>query len=62
MATLDVNGITGGFQGEGGKTIIPARASAKITCRLVPDQNPDIISKLLIAHLEKMAPKLGVRR
>lgn len=58
--TLDVNGISGGFQGEGSKTIIPARASAKITCRLVPDQDPDEIAKLVGAHLERVAPK-GVR-
>ncbi|MBX3185710.1 MAG: dipeptidase [Labilithrix sp.] len=54
--TLDCNGIWGGFQGEGSKTIIPARASAKITCRLVPDQDPDEIARLVGAHLEKVAP------
>jgi acetylornithine deacetylase/succinyl-diaminopimelate desuccinylase-like protein len=47
--TCDVNGIMGGYQGEGPKTIIPAKAIAKITCRLVPQQNPD----KLIAALEK---------
>ncbi|MBS2019843.1 MAG: dipeptidase [Deltaproteobacteria bacterium] len=58
--TLDCNGISGGFQGEGSKTIIPARAMAKITCRLVPDQDPDEIAALVGAHLEKVAPP-GVR-
>jgi acetylornithine deacetylase/succinyl-diaminopimelate desuccinylase-like protein len=54
--TLDCNGIAGGFQGEGSKTIIPARAMAKITCRLVPDQHPDEIAKLVAEHLQKVAP------
>jgi acetylornithine deacetylase/succinyl-diaminopimelate desuccinylase-like protein len=54
--TLDCNGMWGGFQGEGSKTIIPARATAKITCRLVPDQDPEEIARLVGAHLEKIAP------
>jgi len=58
--TLDCNGIHGGFSGEGSKTIIPARAMAKITCRLVPDQDPEEIARLVGAHLEKVAPP-GVR-
>jgi acetylornithine deacetylase/succinyl-diaminopimelate desuccinylase-like protein len=58
--TLDCNGISGGFQGEGSKTIIPARAMAKLTCRLVPDQDPDEIARLVGTHLEKIAPP-GVR-
>lgn len=58
--TLDCNGISGGFQGDGSKTIIPARAMAKITCRLVPDQDPDEIARLVAAYLEKIAPA-GVR-
>lgn len=49
--TCDVNGITGGYQGEGPKTIIPAWARAKITCRMVPNQNPDKIVQSLEAHL-----------
>ncbi|HHX28326.1 MAG TPA: dipeptidase [Firmicutes bacterium] len=58
--TLDVVGIWGGFQGEGVKTIIPARASCKITCRLVPHQEPDKVVALLKEHVERHAPR-GVR-
>lgn len=58
--TLDVNGIGGGHQGEGSKTIIPARAMAKISCRLVPHQEPDDITRKLTTFLEGVAPK-GVR-
>jgi acetylornithine deacetylase/succinyl-diaminopimelate desuccinylase-like protein len=58
--TLDCNGIVGGFHGEGSKTIIPARASAKISCRLVPNQEPDEIFKLVSDYLKKIAPP-GVR-
>jgi acetylornithine deacetylase/succinyl-diaminopimelate desuccinylase-like protein len=49
--TCDVNGITGGYQGEGPKTIIPSWARAKITCRLVPNQDPDKIIQSLEAFL-----------
>jgi acetylornithine deacetylase/succinyl-diaminopimelate desuccinylase-like protein len=58
--TLDVVGMWGGFQGEGVKTIIPAKASCKITCRLVPHQEPDAIVALLTEHVEKHTPP-GVR-
>ncbi len=58
--TLDVNGIWGGFQGEGSKTIIPAHAHAKITCRLVPDQDPNRITDLLVSYIGEIAPP-GVR-
>ena len=54
--TLEVNGIWGGFQGEGIKTVIPSEAHAKITCRLVPDQEPDKIVELIGAHVEKFVP------
>lgn len=54
--TLEVNGIYGGFQGEGIKTVIPAEAHAKITCRLVPDQDPEKIVELLKRHIEKNLP------
>ena len=55
--TFEINGLTGGYQGPGGKTIVPAWASAKITCRLVPNQNPKIIDQLVVKHLRKLAPK-----
>ncbi len=55
--TLDVNGITGGYQGEGGKTIIPAVASCKITMRLVPEMDPIDICNRLEKYLLKIAPK-----
>jgi acetylornithine deacetylase/succinyl-diaminopimelate desuccinylase-like protein len=54
--TLDVNGIWGGFQGHGSKTIIPARAHAKVSCRLVPNQDPDVIFERLKAFIFKVAP------
>lgn len=55
--TCDVNGIAGGYQGEGGKTIIPSMASAKITMRLVPNQNPNDICDKIEKYLLKIAPK-----
>jgi len=58
--TLDVCGIHGGFLGDGAKTILPARASAKVSCRLVPDQEPDDIARKLGDHLRRIAPP-GVR-
>jgi acetylornithine deacetylase/succinyl-diaminopimelate desuccinylase-like protein len=54
--TLEVNGIWGGFQGEGVKTVLPAEAHAKITCRLVADQDPGQILRSLAAHIEQHAP------
>ncbi|WP_372868941.1 dipeptidase [Planomicrobium okeanokoites] len=54
--TLEINGITGGFSGEGIKTVLPAEASSKITCRLVPNQDPDDIVAKLKAHVESHKP------
>jgi acetylornithine deacetylase/succinyl-diaminopimelate desuccinylase-like protein len=55
--TLEINGIAGGYSGSGFKTVIPAKATAKISCRLVPDQDPEIIVKLVHDFLIKQAPK-----
>lgn len=55
--TLDVNGIWGGYMGEGAKTVIASEAFAKISMRLVPDQHPDKITKLFKDHFESIAPK-----
>lgn len=55
--TLDVNGIVAGHTGEGAKTVIPAKAMAKISMRLVPDQNPDDVHKQLLAYLKANAPQ-----
>lgn len=58
--TLDCCGIHGGFTGEGAKTIIPAFATAKVSSRLVPNQEPEEIQEKIARHLEKIAPE-GVR-
>jgi acetylornithine deacetylase/succinyl-diaminopimelate desuccinylase-like protein len=54
--TLDVNGLWGGFMGEGSKTIIPAHAHAKVSCRLVSAQDPDRIFEALRSYVEEIAP------
>lgn len=58
--TAEVNGIGGGYQGEGSKTVIPATAMAKFSFRLVPDQDPDDIMRKVQAHFEEHCPA-GVR-
>jgi acetylornithine deacetylase/succinyl-diaminopimelate desuccinylase-like protein len=54
--TLELNGITGGYAGEGFKTVLPSYALAKISCRLVPNQDPDKIGALLREHLQQLCP------
>ena len=54
--TLDVNGIWGGYTGEGAKTVLPSQAFAKISMRLVPNQHPDKITKLFEKHFKSIAP------
>jgi len=54
--TLEVNGMWGGYQGPGTKTVVPSEAHAKITCRIVPDQDPDEVVTLVARHLERHVP------
>lgn len=55
--TIEVNGIFGGYTGDGFKTVIPAKASAKLSCRLVPGQDPEKIGVLVQSFLQESAPK-----
>ncbi len=54
--TLEINGLLSGFTGEGAKTVLPATAMAKISCRLVPDQDPEEVHQQLLQYLEQNAP------
>jgi acetylornithine deacetylase/succinyl-diaminopimelate desuccinylase-like protein len=54
--TLDVNGIWGGYTGEGAKTVLPSKAFAKISMRLVPHQDPEKITELFARHFRRIAP------
>jgi acetylornithine deacetylase/succinyl-diaminopimelate desuccinylase-like protein len=55
--TLELNGLWGGYQGEGAKTVIPSHAYAKFSTRLVPDQEPQKIARLVEKHIRKLLPK-----
>lgn len=55
--TLEINGISGGYSGSGFKTVIPAKAHAKISCRLVPNQDPNKIGELVAKYLKSLAPE-----
>jgi acetylornithine deacetylase/succinyl-diaminopimelate desuccinylase-like protein len=54
--TCEVNGLLSGYTGEGAKTVLPAKAMAKVSCRLVPDQDPFEIERLFRAHVESVTP------
>jgi len=54
--TLELNGLYGGYQGPGGKTVLPSEAHVKVSCRLVPDQRPDDIFAKVCRHLERRCP------
>lgn len=55
--TCEINGLLSGYTGEGAKTVLPSKAMAKVSCRLVPDQDPHEIERLMRAHVERVAPK-----
>lgn len=55
--TIEVNGFGSGYQGEGSKTVLPAEAMFKLSCRLVPGQDPDKVQQQVIDHLEKHTPR-----
>jgi acetylornithine deacetylase/succinyl-diaminopimelate desuccinylase-like protein len=55
--TLEVNGLCSGFIGEGAKTVLPCKAMAKVSMRLVPNQNPNTIARLFVRHVKRLAPK-----
>ena len=55
--TCEVNGLLSGYVGEGAKTVLPSKAMAKVSCRLVPDQSPAEIEKLILAHVQKVVPR-----
>jgi acetylornithine deacetylase/succinyl-diaminopimelate desuccinylase-like protein len=54
--TCEVNGLLSGYTGEGAKTVLPSKAMAKVSCRLVPDQDPREIERLMQAHVKRVAP------
>ncbi len=57
LPTFEIHGITGGFTGDGAKTVIPAEAKAKVSLRLVPDQKLQVVERQLIAAVKRLAPK-----
>ncbi|WP_435158954.1 M20/M25/M40 family metallo-hydrolase [Haladaptatus sp. DFWS20] len=60
--TLNINSLTGGYQGSGGKTIIAHEATAMIDCRLVPDQDPDAVFEAIRVHVEAVNPDVNVNK
>jgi acetylornithine deacetylase/succinyl-diaminopimelate desuccinylase-like protein len=54
--TVEVNGLLSGYTGEGAKTVLPSKAMAKVSCRLVPDQTPDEVARLVTEHVRRVAP------